>query len=230
MRTIFILSLSTAVLSGCLTTQENPNYQHSTLYKTIEVEKSQYARAEAATVRAASYAATIASQPAPAQTTIVQPAAVQNISAQSTLTSIPASVTAPTDTSYASREVSGTPGFMAMESARQAGLLEAEAQDLPAAELVRSAPLVAMGTPINYDYSRNLVSVDAAISEPQFSEIVRAMPQASGYSYTVQQGDTVYSLARKSCVGVSVIQSMNGLNANYAIKIGQSLTLPASVC
>ena len=222
MRSIFILSLSTALLSGCLTSQENPNYQHSTLYKGIDVEQSQYANAEPATVATVSYDQTLPAQPV--QTT------VQSLPAQTTLASRPVSILAPTDTSYGSREVSGTPGFMAMESARQASALEVASQDLPEAQLVQSAPLVAMGTPISYDYSRNLVQVDAAISEPQFSEIVRAMPQPSGFSYTVQQGDTVYSLARKSCVGVSVIQSMNGLNANYAIKIGQSLTLPASVC
>jgi len=230
MRSIFFLSFTSALLSGCLTSQENPNYQHSTLYKAIDIEQTQYASAEPATVTAASYEQTSPSQLVGAQTTVIQPTPVQSMPAQTTLASIPASVTAPTDTSYASREVSGTPGFMAMESARQASLLEAASQDLPEAELVRSAPLVAMGTPISYDYSRNLVQIDATMSEPQFSEVVRAMPQVSGYSYTVQQGDTVYSLARKSCVGVSVIQSMNGLNANYAIKIGQSLTLPASVC
>jgi len=230
MRSVFILSLTTSLLSGCLTTQENPNYQHSTLYKAIDVEQSQYASAEPATVTAASYEQTLPAQLVQAQTTVIQSTPVQSLPVQTTLVSIPASVTAPTDTSYASREVSGTPGFMAMESARQASLLEAAAQDLPTAEIVHSAPLVARGTPISYDYSRNLVQIDAAMSAPQFSEVVRAMPKASGYSYTVLQGDTVYSLARKSCVGVSVIQSMNGLNANYAIKIGQSLTLPASVC
>lgn len=216
MRSIFILSLTTALLSGCLTSQENPNYQHSTLYKGIDVEQSQYANAEPATVTAVSYAQTLTAQPVQVQTN------VQSLPAQTTL--------APTDSSYGSREVSGTPGFMAMESARHASVLEVASQDLPEAQLVQSAPLVVTGTPISYDYSRNLVQVDAAISEPQFSEVVRVMPKASGYNYTVQQGDTVYSLARKSCVGVSVIQSMNGLNANYAIKIGQSLTLPASVC
>jgi len=194
MRNIFILSLSVALLGGCLTSQENPNYQYSTQYKGIDAEQNQYASAEPATVTAASYEQTLPAQPVQAQSIVVQSTTEQSLPAQTTLASIPVSISAPTDTSYGSREVTGTPGFMAMESARQASLLEVASQDLPEAQLVRFAPLVAIGTPINYDYSRNLVQIDAAISEPQFSEVVRSMPQPSGYSYTVQQGDTVYSV------------------------------------
>jgi LysM repeat protein len=227
MRSVFILSLSAALLSGCLTTQENPNYEHSTVYKADGAEPSQYAHAEPVAGTAVSY-----QQAAPVQT---QTVSIQSMPAQvspthTTATAATVLATAPTDALYGSREVSGTPGFMAMESARQAGALDATTQALPNAEVVRAAPLGAMGTPITYDYSRNMVATDAAFAGQQMSETVRVLPQATGQAYTVQQGDTVYSLARKTCVGVSVIQSMNGLNTDYAIKIGQTLTLPASVC
>jgi len=150
----------------------------------------------------------------------------QTIPAQSTFES----VTAPTDALYGAREVTGTPGFMAMESARQADAMQMATQAVPAAEATQSAARGSLGTPVPYDFSRNMVATDAAVSGQQLPETIRVMPQAVGQSYTVQQGDTVYSLARKTCVGVSVIQSMNALDADYAIKIGQSLTLPASVC
>ena len=90
----------------------------------------------------------------------------------------------------------------------------------------------AAGTPIAYDYSRNLISADAVTTGQQVPNTVRVLQGAgnTGQNYTVQQGDTVYSLSRRTCVGVGVIQSMNGLSADYGIKIGQALTLPASVC
>ena len=51
-----------------------------------------------------------------------------------------------------------------------------------------------------------------------------------GGNYRVVSGDTVYSLARKLCVPVTAIQTSNGLDANYGIKIGQNLNLPNSQC
>jgi len=217
MRSVLILSLSAALLGGCLTTQENPNYEFSTAYKGDPVGQTQTAQPETLAATSVSYDTAVA-QTMPAQGL---PGPTANMPM------------APTDLVYGTRDVSGTPGFMAMESGRQAVALEAASQALPAAEIVPAAPLGAAGTPIAYDYSRNLVRVDAAIDGQKIPEKTRVVPgyaQTSPANYTVKQGDTVYSLARKTCVGVSVIQSMNGLNSDFAIKIGQSLTLPASVC
>lgn len=227
MRSIFILSLSAALLGGCLTSQENPNYEHSTVYKADGVDQNQYAYAEPSAVATADYQE-VAPVQIQAVSTEALPAQVIPTQTISAATTTPA--TGPTDALYGSRDVSGTPGFMAMESARQTEAMEMITQSAPAAEAVQAAPLGAMGTPVTYDYSRNMVATDAAVIGQRMPETVRVMPQATGQSYTVQQGDTVYSLARKTCVGVSVIQSMNGLNADYAIKIGQALTLPTSVC
>lgn len=220
MRTLLILPLSAALLSGCLTSQENPNYEHSTTYRGDQVGQNQYA--DAATVAPAP----ISYQPAAVsyESVPVQPIPQHTHSVSTTVMA-----TAPTDSAYGSGDVNGTPGFMAMQSARQDVASEAVAEILPSAEFVMPAPLGAAGTPIAYDYSRNTIAVDAVTTGQQNSDTVRVM-QKAGQNYTVQQGDTVYSLSRKTCVGVRVIQSMNGLNADYAIKIGQPLTLPASVC
>lgn len=225
MRSIFILSLSAALLGGCLTTQENPNYEHSTVYKGDGADQNQYAYAQPAEMTAVTY-----EQATPAQTILTQNATTyaappqvgvaQTISSATTVLA-----TAPTDAVYGARDVTGTPGFMAMESSRQANVLETTTMT----EVVTAAPLGAQGTPIAYDYSRNIIATDAAMTEQQLPETVRVL-QGAGQDYIVKQGDTVYSLARKTCVGVSVIQSMNGLDTDYAIKIGQSLTLPAAVC
>ena len=221
MRTFLILPLSAALLGGCLTSQENPNYELSTRYQGDLEARHQYADAAPVAPVVVSY-----------ESVPAQPIAVQTSTVMATATPV-----APTDSVYGTRDVSGTPGFMAMQSERQSVSIEAAAPMMSEAEIVSTAPLGAAGTPIAYDYSRNLVSVDAVTTGQQLPETVRVMQgtdqsllQGQGQNYTVQQGDTVYSLSRKTCVGVNVIQSMNGLNTDYAIKIGQSITLPSSVC
>ena len=47
--------------------------------------------------------------------------------------------------------------------------------------------------------------------------------------YVVQQGDTLYSLSRKSCVSVAEIQKTNNLSST-GIQLGQKLTIPAQRC
>lgn len=86
--------------------------------------------------------------------------------------------------------------------------------------------------------SQNIVS--AATSAPYVTPVAAPTYRATnvtrpsgtnyGGNYRVVTGDTVYSLSRKLCVPVSAIQSSNGLNSNYGIQIGQSLTLPNSQC
>ena len=48
MRSLLILPLTAILLSGCLTTQENPNYEYSTTYRGDSPEQNQYAAAEQA--------------------------------------------------------------------------------------------------------------------------------------------------------------------------------------
>jgi LysM repeat protein len=258
MRSFLILSLSAVWLGGCLTTQENPNYEYSTTYKGDTAGQNQYASAEqvAAPITLANGSNPGIAQGAAASVSLDSPEA-QRILAQSGATDpafiLPAStnahsapvthsvhitqaplVAAPTDSQYAVTEVSGTPGFMALQNAESQTLsdvqtFQAAAPALPAAVTVNLAPVGAAGTPINYDYSRNIITADAITTGQTLPETVRVL-QGAGQSYTVRQGDTVYSLARRTCVGVNVIQSMNGLDNNFAIKIGQSLRLPQSVC
>ena len=267
MRTFLILPLSAILLGGCLTTQENPNYEYSTTYKGDTPGQNQYALSQQVaapiTTAAVSYgspearrimgqttlpdssivpaaavsygspeARRIMGQPALPDPSIVPAASVtygspeaQSIMGQS------ASVltTAPTDSLYGAREVSGTPGFMALQNAQQPATLQASAPALPPAQIVNVAPIMGAGIPVDYDYSRNIITADAVTTGQQLPETVRVL-QGAGQNYTVKQGDTVYRLARKTCVGVNVIQSMNGLNSDFAINIGQSIRLPTPAC
>lgn len=223
MRALFILPFSAALLAGCLTTQENPNYEFSTAYQGEDAMPVQQASVAPAAVTAVTYETLPAAATVPAQS---RP--VVGTSAPATVLANSPTDTAPTDTAYGAREVSGTPGFMMMETARQAAAIEMTAEPFVETQPAMTSTSASAGTPVAYDFSRNFVRADTVISN-QVPETVRVM-QGAGHNYTVQQGDTVYSLSRKTCVGVNVIQSMNGLDANYAIQIGQSLTLPASVC
>jgi len=73
----------------------------------------------------------------------------------------------------------------------------------------------------------NAATAPAAPSAYMGTTVTRAYGTSG---YRVKSGDTVYSLARNLCVPVTVIQSSNGLDANYGIQIGQSLKLPSSQC
>lgn len=239
MRSLLILPLTAILLSGCLTTQENPNYEYSTTYRGDTPEQNQYAAAEQAPapISGTQYAGTQYASAPTASVSIDSPEA-QAILASTGATdpslvrsaAAPTIVaTAPTDSAYAASEVTGTPGFMALQQSQHAQTLQASAPSLPAAQTINRAPIGVSGTPIDYDYSRNIIAADAVTTNQQLPETVRTL-QGAGQTYTVQQGDTVYSLARKTCVGVNVIQSMNGLNTDFAINIGQTLRLPQSVC
>jgi len=255
MRALFLITFSAAVLSGCLTTQENPNYEHSTAYREGSPATQQYASTApthstvshgAATHNATYHASSDAaylqtvpsidiseanfpenfSEPAVSQVSY-ETAPAYPVYAHSGPTTTLHSDIAPTDSAYAASDVTGTPGYMAMQN--ETGVQVASAPSSPATQIVETAPLGAAGTPVAYDYSRNIITADVETSGQSLPETVRLL-QGSGQSYIVQPGDTVYSLSRKSCVGVNVIQSMNGLDGDYGIKIGQSLRLPASVC
>lgn len=255
MRALFLASISAVVLSGCLTTQENPNYEHSTVYRgdsvgttqyasstpsvdasnaTYDSATSQYVFSDQASTSAASFQQPVTYETAPVYahsaptTSVVTTAPSTHIAAPSATST--AFATAPTDSAFASQEVTGTPGFMALQQSQQQTVAQAQfAPELPAAQVVNSAPLRAAGTPVPYDYSRNLITADTVTTGQQLPDSVTVLPGAS-QNYTVQSGDTVYSLSRRTCVGVNVIQSMNGLGADYGINIGQSIRLPASVC
>lgn len=57
-----------------------------------------------------------------------------------------------------------------------------------------------------------------------------AMSTTMNGNHQVVEGDTVYSLSRKLCTSIDDIKQMNGLGADFNIKIGDSLHLPASRC
>jgi len=231
MRSHFLLLTPAIFLSACLTTQENPNYEYSSRYQPpARIQMGQTApetttstTAAAAPITYETQGVTYQTQPVPYQTEAVtydpQPVA----SAPSVTTT---AIAAPTDAQYATQEVTGTPGYMALaqESATQPSSQASSVSLITASQPQRVA----------YDYSQNLIAADAIIDAPEYADEVRTLvPSVQNYAgqdYTVRQGDTIYALSRKHCVGVDVIRSMNTIGADYAIKIGQTIRLPDSRC
>ncbi|MBO6503882.1 MAG: M23 family metallopeptidase [Kordiimonadaceae bacterium] len=56
-----------------------------------------------------------------------------------------------------------------------------------------------------------------------------ATPQVTGQTVTVQRGDTLYSLARKSGVPLQSLIAANNIKPPYALAVGQKLNVPVSI-
>jgi len=50
---------------------------------------------------------------------------------------------------------------------------------------------------------------------------------ASGMTYTVQQGDTLFSIARNNGVSVGALQKANNMGSNTNLRVGQRLVIPS---
>ncbi len=61
-------------------------------------------------------------------------------------------------------------------------------------------------------------------------KIVKMNTVSDTVNHTIVTGDTLYSLARKSCSSVIELQRINQIGDDYAIKIGHQLLLPAGQC
>lgn len=255
MRSSILIFAPALLLAGCLTTQENPNYEISSKYQ-------QPGRIQTAQTSPAVIAPTTQSVPysAPVQTvtyetqsaTQIAPTSVSTHGSTSTVlaandqaytnpaispsigttqssvpatahaaasfgsaTTYPSENIAPTDAQFTGQEVTGTPGFMVLAQSNQTHTVQTSGIGQP--------------QPVAYDHSQNFITADVVMENSDFVEDVRIIPSV-GQSYIVQQGDTIYALSRRYCVGVDIIRSMNGIGADYAINIGQTITLPASHC
>jgi len=119
----------------------------------------------------------------------------------------------PTDAEFNNISETGTPGYQVLQA--QNGAASYSQATYGAQE-------------VSYDYGANTVAASAAtIAIPGETRLIHG---GSYGSHIVKQGDTVYSLSRKLCVGIADIQSLNNLDASYGINIGDTLQLPASNC
>ena len=218
------LALS-VLLAGCATSQENPNYKISSKYKGVEATTQLASIQTSPTIQGANYGQyqttstqsstpqTVNYQSAPSSQRIYQ-ARVQTQARyieDARIGEPTPSQPAPTDQQYAGQDMQGTPGY---------GLFVPEE--------------------VQYDYNQNVVTANSSIPYSANSQSdVRDFDQAPTLSvptpmmsgnYVVKQGDTMYSLSRNLCVDLNTLALTNGIGNDFAIKIGQSLNLPASRC
>ena len=216
---------SLIALAACSTVPNNPNYQYSSKYGQPGPDTVQMAQVETVTESDAGQ-----SQPTLATSRSEGPS------------------TSPTEQAYNADQMVGTPGYemMQAQAAQQAPQSVAPTPAPESAPAPRPTQLAAQPTgprEVTYDYAQNMIgqsSEEAATPTPAPAPIKmaeEAQPLAgtavnapTGYSYRVQAGDTVYSMSRALCVPIADITGPNGIGADFAISIGQTLTLPASRC
>ncbi len=144
-----------------------------------------------------------------------------------TILSMPAlAQTGPGDKAAAAQTVTaGTPQDPALqEEVRKVRAFQAE---IKARNTPHSGPQVELGKPsttITYNTAsgKSVTVVPTTITERK---------PVVGYTriHRVEEGDTLYNLARRNCASVADIQSQNALHDSQ-IRVGQVLTLPASKC
>ena len=124
----------------------------------------------------------------------------------------------PTDAEFNNISETGTPGYQVIQAQT------VEVYETPAAMM----PMSQGAQEVSYDYDANTISASA---------VTVAMPSKTRLlgddvygSHIVKEGDTVYSLSRSLCVGVSDIQSLNNLDASFGINVGDRLQIPVSNC
>lgn len=124
-------------------------------------------------------------------------------------------ISAPTDAYYGGT-LNGTPGYYAVNGtdADASAPIEADTYAFTQVDTTPQTPSVvnAASLPSNHLFANSYISGDG------------------GMLHSIVTGDTVYSLARTSCTSVAEIRSLNGLNADSYIRLGDNIRLPASRC
>ena len=121
---------------------------------------------------------------------------------------------APTDAAYG--ETFGTPGYHAIQNVDNGYSIAAETETITVGQ--SDDPIIPVRPRF---YMADGVSDDTGASTPATTH---------GARHEIVEGDTVYSLAKARCVGVEDIRYLNNLEENFAIRLGDFLTLPASQC
>ena len=139
-----------------------------------------------------------------------------------------------TENAYSADSV-GTPGYEALRqsqslSADNSYVAPSPSQTTAFASAPQTTPLTSNSDGFTGQSFVNTAPPIVPVATPQN---IPAWPQAHtdlGTNYTIKAGDTVYSLSRSICSSVSAVQTLNNLDQNFSIQVGQTLQLPASAC
>lgn len=251
-----LLCLTTTVglfalgLGGCATPQENPNYKYSSRFDAKTGQMSTQTAAYRIPGRSADRSVVTQlsspqySAPQSSAPQYNQPDVYSRVDADCVATQTCAPVgmaetqapvvsapwESPTENLFAGGEA--TPGFQALEgdlngsapspapsrqadvqpqmTAPQAPLSEPEWEAVPDMRVEEDIPTLTISGPIY-----------------QAGEFTGT--QSRALMYRVEPGDTAYSIAKSYCTEVGAIQSLNGLDTNFGLQVGQDIKVP-SLC
>jgi len=172
----------------------------------------------------------------------------ETVTAASSATVSSESYNAPTDIAYG--DTIGTPGYHAMQAngeldetrTASIALPDPSPSNVSATPIPSPAPVTAPAPRPNTGYPQYTSQAYPAPntpSTPQYQSLPQAVPapapvqqlaQSGGNMHLVVEGDTVYSLSRKLCVGVEDIRQLNNLNGAFNIRLDEYIRLPNSRC
>lgn len=108
----------------------------------------------------------------------------------------------------------GTPGFYAMQGTSG---FETPAETVNLAEISTEQPAYQDFTQLQ----PQTITPKIAITSPA---------SLTARTHRVIPGDTVYSLARNSCVSVAELKRLNNINDAFYIRVGEDITIPSKSC
>ena len=96
------------------------------------------------------------------------------------------------------------------------------------AALIATAALVGYVSGMYYPYNGNAATVVKNPTPITAKQIPGQKKNVSGHTYTMQQGDTIYSIARKYGINPKKLQSLNGISDEQAtgLRVGTIIRLP----
>lgn len=238
------------LVASCATAQENPNYQYSSKYGAPET--TVLAQADPQVMPAATTTSRDGVHSAVERTTAHTQSEPVAYGQAPILAAHPQlNNTSPTEQAYDTDRMVGTPGYEMMRAQQSADETHPSypAARAPIYEVApaptytpyssQTAPQPLGPREVEYDYGENLRADENApsVSAAPIYEPINSQPRPgtavnvlTGQSYTVGEGDTVYSLSRRLCAPMAEITTANGIGGDYAIAIGQTLYLPNSRC
>lgn len=169
--------------------------------------------------------APVVSQPQPVQT--YQPQQQQPVYA------------APTDQAYG--DTYGTPGYHAVMAAQGGAVPVQQVQQQPIAQHPMPQQQMVAQT-YQQPQAYQTVPVPQPMTTQTYGQPQMAIAAPVGTApqtmygngqvayHEVVEGDTVYGLSKRQCVGVEDIQRINGIDGTFNIRLGDYIQLPASRC
>lgn len=91
-------------------------------------------------------------------------------------------------------------------------------------EILSNSPLV-VNKPVSADYLKNTTDIIPK-KEMALTSLPEERKRNQSFQYTIQQGDTLYSIGNQFKVSVDALQYINGLTDSSVLTVGKEITIP----